>query len=81
MTTASTTVPEIEFTKADRYGQSHPIETPQVVEASLKAFAAKVSQANDKYLKQASEKCPKLFHDPDFQLLFLRCEVFNLEVS
>ena len=67
----------------DQYGQLHPNETAELVESKLKAFEEEVKKLSDddtKNLKEAQEKCPELLTD-QFKLMFLRCEVFNADVS
>lgn len=68
----------------DIYGQVHPKETPQLIEASLVEFDTLVKgrvAANDKddaSLIEAIEKCPDQLTQ-DFKLGFLRCEVFAVD--
>jgi hypothetical protein len=67
----------------DVYGQVHPIETPELIEEKLVALhkeLAQLPQEKTKAWKQAQEQCPQLV-DQDFELQFLRCEVFNADVS
>ena len=68
--------------KPDIYGQIHPTETPQGIETALKEFKDSVAELPVKQttaLRQAEERCPQLLTD-DFLLLFLRCEVYNVQV-
>ena len=68
--------------KPDMYGQVHPIETPQGIVSALQEFKDSVSKLPAKQttaLRQAQEKCPHILSD-DFLLLFLRCEVYNVQV-
>ena len=67
----------------DVYGQVHPIETPELIEEKLVALhkeLAQLPQEKTKAWKQAQEQCPQLV-DQEFELQFLRCEVFNADVS
>ena len=69
--------------KPDVYGQLHPLETEDLVYQKRKEFEdelAKIPHGQKKCLLQAQEKCPQLLND-DFKLKFLRCEVFNADVS
>ena len=74
----------IEMTQPDIYGQCHPIETPTLIETKLKEFEEellKLPEEKTISLKMANEKCPPGYIDNDFKLMFLRCEVFNVDVS
>jgi hypothetical protein len=67
----------------DMYGQIHPDETPQLVKEKLKELEIELDKLAEKdacEYKQALEKCPELVND-DFKTMFLRCEVFNADVS
>jgi len=67
----------------DVYGQVHPIETPELIQEKLLALHKELAQLPEektKAWKQAQEQCPQLV-DQDFELQFLRCEVFNADVS
>jgi hypothetical protein len=67
----------------DVYGQVHPVETPELIQTKLIALHKELAQLpTDKTIawKQAQEQCPHLVNE-DFQLQFLRCEVFNTDVS
>jgi hypothetical protein len=67
----------------DMYGQLHPLETEELITSKLLALKDEISKLPDDTTtawKQALEKCPQLV-DTDFQLQFLRCEVFNADVS
>lgn len=73
----------------DLYGQVHPDETDEMVAAKLQALDEQVAKllltdnkkdASLEPLRQAQIKCPHLL-TRDFKLMFLRCEVFNADVS
>jgi hypothetical protein len=67
----------------DQYGHLHPIETPDLVRSKLKDLEVEIAKL-DKEVKEAyheaQTKCPDLITD-EFKLIFLRCELFNAEVS
>jgi hypothetical protein len=68
--------------KPDMYGQVHPVETEEFIVQKRIGFLAeieKLPESAKSSLRQAQEKCPELLTD-DFQLMFLRCEVFNIQV-
>ena len=77
--------PNIEMTEPDVYGQRHPIETSSLIETKLKEFEDelfnKLPEEKTVSIKMANEKCPPNYIDDDFKLMFLRCEVFNVDVS
>jgi hypothetical protein len=67
----------------DIYGQVHPNETPELIAQKQKEFEMEIEKLaadTKKNLLQAQERCPELL-TRDFKLLFLRCEVFNADVS
>ena len=73
----------VDFTETDLYGQRHPIENDQLITSKLKEFedeVDKIPEAEKGSLLQAQSKCPSLLVD-DFKLMFLRCEIFNADVS
>jgi len=70
----------------DIYGQVHPEETLDLVNNRIAAFdkavkaVTKVESEQNKCLLQATSKCPELLSEK-FKLLFLRCEVFNVDLA
>ena len=74
---------KVEFTKEDCYGQKHPIESDQLIQIKLKELEVELEKipSDEKELwEQAKTKCPDLADD-EHRLMFLRCEVFNADVS
>ena len=71
-------------TKPDVYGQVHPDETPAKIRTALEEFDLAVQQRvatnakKDGSLILALSRCPELLTD-DFKLMFLRCEVFQVD--
>mmetsp|Transcript_7342 Transcript_7342/g.10527 ORF Transcript_7342/g.10527 Transcript_7342/m.10527 type:complete len:81 (-) Transcript_7342:82-324(-) len=69
--------------KEDQYGQIHPNETPELIEEKLNELESQLDKLSDDAKKnwiKATEKCPDLTGDAT-RLMFLRCEVFNADVS
>ena len=76
--------PTIEMTSPDIYGQCHPIENPTLIETKLKEFEEellKLPEEKTISLKMANEQCSPNYINDDFKLMFLRCEVYNVDVS
>jgi hypothetical protein len=73
-------------------GQLHPNETPELIAQKLIEMESEIeklqrieaanpnTKQNCLQLKQAQQRCPELA-TADFKLMFLRCEVFNANVS
>jgi hypothetical protein len=85
-----TTVPS-EATKGQvSDGQIHPNETPELIAQKMIEMESEIekltiaanpnTKQNCLQLKEAQERCPEILSD-DFKLMFLRCEVFNANVS
>jgi hypothetical protein len=64
----------------DIYGQIHPMETDELISSSLRQFDLAVNLLRNDVVAVAERKCPHLL-TPPFKLLFLRCEVFHVDVS
>ena len=67
----------------DIYNQIHPEETPELIsksQAALEDELSKLSPDKKAGWLQAKELCPHLV-DEAHTLMFLRCEVFNADVS
>jgi hypothetical protein len=68
--------------KPDMYGQVHPMETEEFIAQKRIDFFAEIEKLPESAkasLKEAQAKCPGLL-TADFQLMFLRSEVFNAQV-
>lgn len=68
-------------TEPDLYAQCHPIETPELIAgafADLDAELAKIPMKDKAVLMRAMKECPDVVND-DHKLMFLRCEVFNVD--
>lgn len=67
----------------DVYGQVHPIESDELLVAKLRDLEEElglIATEDKTHWMQAMAKCPELVAD-DSKLKFLRCEVFNADVS
>lgn len=67
----------------DIYGQQHAIESPKCVSDSLRLLEKEITKLPDDLragLDQAAVFCPELL-TKEHQLMFLRCEQFNVDVS
>jgi hypothetical protein len=70
----------------DIYGQLHPQETLELIQQKLVEMASEIDKMETltdhtkQNWQQAQERCPNLLTD-EFKLMFLRCEVFNSNVS
>ena len=66
------------------YGQKHPVETEESVSDALKRLKEEIDGISDNvkacWLK-AKERCPPKLVDDRHLLLFLRCEVFNVDLA
>ena len=73
----------VSFSPPDIYGQRHPHETPELIASKLQEFHAEVEnlpKEETTCVRQAKDRCPQLLDD-EFHLLFLRCEVFNVDLA
>jgi len=71
------------FTKPDYYGQVHPVENADMIQQGLSNLEKELSQIPEEKKKtflEALEKCPDIVNE-SHKLMFLRCEVFNADVS
>ena len=67
----------------DVYGQYQPQETESMIAESLHAFQEtldKTPPSEKQALSQAEEHCSELLTE-GFKLMFLRCELFDIDVS
>ncbi len=67
----------------DVYGQVHPLETKELLATKLQELEDELHQLpmeEKSEWMEALAKCPELVAE-DFKLKFLRCEVFNSDVS
>jgi hypothetical protein len=64
----------------DIYGQLHSQETPELIQQKVLQMASEIDKMEKQNWQQAQERCPNLLTD-EFKLMFLRCEVFNSNVS
>jgi hypothetical protein len=74
----------IPMSDADIYGQRHPIESTDLIGSKLMELddeLSKLTAEDAEGWTQAKEKCSSDLVDDDFKLMFLRCEVFNADVS
>mmetsp|Transcript_16128 Transcript_16128/g.46289 ORF Transcript_16128/g.46289 Transcript_16128/m.46289 type:complete len:295 (+) Transcript_16128:238-1122(+) len=66
------------------YGQKHPVETEQKVLDALQRLKEEIddmsAETKANWLK-AKERCPSKLVDDRHFLLFLRCEVFNVDLA
>lgn len=68
---------------ADMYGQIHPDETPEMIATGLSELRIELSKIPNKEseaYQRASRICPDVMNE-SHKLMFLRCEVFNADVS
>ena len=66
------------------YGQKHPVETDESVSDAIKRLKEEIDGISDEtkanWLK-AKERCPPKLVDDRHLLLFLRCEVFHVDLA
>lgn len=76
--------PHLRKTDPDQYGQEHPIETPELISSSLSLLVvelANIRRSDRQYLVEAEEKYPELAKSDEHRILFLRCEMFNVDLA
>lgn len=69
---------------ADVYGQVHPVETPELLKTKRSEMETEldlIPPDEKQAWMQALAKCDESLVGDDFKLKFLRCEVFNADVS
>lgn len=74
---------DVPYTLPDQYSQKHPVESPELIQAKLKELEDEleaISENDKKTYSEALKKCPELITEKE-KLMFLRCEVFNTDVS
>ena len=75
----------MEFSAPNQFGQSNPIETPEHVATALEDLDAylthQVSKENKKSYVTACMKCPGIAASNAHKLLFLRSEVFRVNLA
>ena len=71
-------------TAPSSYGQKHPVETEQKVSDALQQLKDEIDgmpeETKENWLKAKKRCTPKLVDDRHL-LLFLRCEVFNVDLA
>jgi hypothetical protein len=66
----------------DMYGQVHPVESSELIARKLAEMTlclAEMTLGQKENVLKAQKKCPHLLTS-EFQLLFLRCELFDAQV-
>jgi hypothetical protein len=74
---------QVPMSDEDIYGQTHPIESADLIASRLKELDLELDKlpADDTQgWTQAKTKCAPDIINNDFKLMFLRCEVFNADV-
>ena len=69
--------------RGDVYGQVHPDESKEFCMAKLKQFElvlGGIPESEKESVCEAEARCPELL-TPSFKLMFLRCDVFDVNVS
>jgi hypothetical protein len=73
---------EIVRGEPDVYGQTHPVESSELIQSKLDEFEdelQKLPADQLEALRMAQEQCPELLSN-EFKLIFLRCDVFQPQV-
>jgi hypothetical protein len=66
----------------DVYGQTHPVESSELIQSKLDEFEDELQKLPTdqlEALRMAQEQCPELLSN-EFKLIFLRCDVFQPQV-
>uniref|UniRef100_A0A7R9WVG2 CRAL-TRIO domain-containing protein n=1 Tax=Craspedostauros australis TaxID=1486917 RepID=A0A7R9WVG2_9STRA len=82
MSTPPPDVP-LESSEPDGCGQLHPKESPELIKRKLQEFhefVKEMPQDETAGVHQAQDKCPDQLDD-DFKLMFLRAEVFHVDLA
>ena len=73
----------VELTEPDRFGQRHPLETPELIQTKLAELELELKDLpleQKEAFEQAIVECPDQAVNVEFRLWFLRCEVFRPRV-
>jgi len=74
----------VSYTKQDTYGQKHPTETPELIKEALMELDVEINKLPaEKQVswEKAKEKCAPELVDDAHKLVFLRCEIFHVDLA